>query len=147
MQKFIPVIAVALVAATGGFFGGMKYTQSKTPVGRGAGAFANLTPEERQARVQQFGGAGGIRQGSGANGGFTTGEVIARDDKSITVKLANGGSKIIFISDATKVTKSADGILADIVTGKEISAAGSPNQDGSMTATSIQLRPQLPITQ
>ena len=141
MKKTIVVIIGTIIIAGGSFFAGIKFNQhSNTSGGRG---FANLSPEERQARIGQFGGAGGprgIRNGGGM-GGFSGGEVIAKDDKSITVKLRDGGSKIIFFSGTTQVMKAATGTMEDIAIGAEITAMGSANQDGSISAQSIQVRP------
>ncbi len=150
MNKLITiVIAVAVVVGGGAFYGGMKYAQSKAPQGRLSQTdfhnLQNLSPEARQQRIQQLGAnAGGFRGGSGGNrsgGGFTAGEIISKDDKSVTVKLQDGGSKIIFLSDSTEITKSATGALSDLEVGKNISVNGTANSDGSVTAQSIQLRP------
>lgn len=149
------------------YYGGMKYGQSNPPAGGAAGGkggqssgaeFQNLSPEEWQTRFGQMGmgGAGGRAGGGGNRGGnFVTGEIIAKDDKSITVKLrdarlrqlADGGqagSKIIFLSDTTEISKFAAGAATDLEIGKTISASGKANSDGSITAQSIQLRPNLP---
>jgi len=152
MNKIIPVvIAVVVVVGGGAFFGGMKYAESKGPRGAFAQAdfqnLQNLSPEERQQRIQQLGAnAGEFRGGSGGNrsgGGFTAGEIISKDDKSVTVKLQDGGSKIIFLSDSTEITKSAKGTLGDLEVGENVSINGTANSDGSVTAQSIQLRPNL----
>ena len=154
MNKIIPVvIAVAVVVGGGAFFGGMKYAESKSPRGGFAQAdfqnLQNLSPEERQQRLQELGAnagadfrAGGGRTGQ-TRGGLTAGEIISKDDKSVTVKLLDGGSKIIFLSDSTEITKSATGALGDLEVGKNISVNGTANSDGSVTAQSIQLRPNL----
>src|SRR3989344_7988221 len=102
MNKIIPVvIAVAVVVGGGAFFGGMKYAESKSPRNRVSQAdfqnLQNLSPEERQQRFQELGAnvGAGFRGGAGggkrAGSGFTAGEIIAKDDKSVTVKLQNGG--------------------------------------------------------
>jgi|SRR3989338_3267292 len=141
-KQIIAIIAVAAMVGGGSFYGGMKYAQSSgLSSGRGAAAFANLSPEERQARMQQFGGStGGVRGGT-QGGGFVSGEVIASDSKSITVKLRDGGSKIIFFSDSTEIGKFVTGAASDLAVGKTVNVTGKANSDGSITAQSIQIRP------
>ncbi|MEK7598985.1 MAG: hypothetical protein AAB474_00835 [Patescibacteria group bacterium] len=153
MNKLIAiVIATTVVVGGGAFFGGMKYTESKSPRRLSQGDFQNLqnlSPEERQQRLRELGAnaAGGFRGGPGGGGmragSFTAGEIISKDDKSVTIKLQDGGSKIVFLSDSTEITKSAQGFLNDLEVGKNISVNGTANSDGSVTAQSIQLRPQI----
>lgn len=139
MKKIIPIIiAVMAVVGGGAFYGGMQYQSSKA---------RNLSPDARRQMFQQQGGnvngrTSGIRQGGN---GLTMGEIIAKDDISITIKLRDGGSKIIFVSDATEITKSTKGTLGDLEVGKAISVGGKQNTDGSITAETVQLRPNSPI--
>ncbi len=136
MKKIIIPIVVLLVVAGGAFFGGMKYAQRKTQ--GNFQNFSNLSPEERQ----QMGAAGiGLRGGNSGGSGFASGEIINKDEESITVKLRDGGSKIIFYSDTTEVDKFATGTPSDLEIGKTVTINGKTNQDGSITAQSIQLRP------
>ena len=152
MNKLIAiVIAVAVVVGGGAFFGGMKYAESKSLRGRVSQAdfqnLQNLSPEERQQRLQELGAnaGAGFRGGAGGGqrggGGLTAGEIIAKDDKSITVKLSDGGSKIVFLSDSTTISKMTDGTKSDLEIGKQVTVNGSANSDGSVTAQNIQLRP------
>ncbi|MBI2637767.1 MAG: hypothetical protein HYW88_02595 [Candidatus Sungbacteria bacterium] len=150
MNKTIGIVAaVAIVVGGVSFYGGMKYDQSRSTAS-GRGAFTDLTPEERQARVQQFGGAGGAgggarRIGGGSGmGGVISGDILSKDDKSITVKLNDGGSKIVFLSDSTQVMKAVSGSLADLAIGERVTTTGTPNADGSITAQTVQIRPELP---
>lgn len=154
-MKNYPLLAliVILVGAVS-FYGGMTY-QKQRPVDRAA--FANLSPEERQQRFQGFGGGaggpgGGGRGGAGAQagmplrqGGFVNGEVLSQDDKSMTIKLRDGGSRLVFFSASTTIGKMTEGSKQDLATGTQVMVAGSTNTDGSMTAQSIQLRPDMMI--
>ena len=142
MKKLLSVaVTVAVLVGGGAFYGGMKYAQSKS-----RGNFANLTPEQRQQRLQGTGAniSGGFRSGQGrggTSGGFTAGEIISKDDKSITIKLQDGGSKIVFYSDTTEVGKSVSGTIVDLKVGETVTTSGTANSDGSITAQSIQIRP------
>ena len=125
----------------------MKYGQGKGLNSFSRADFQNLSPEERQQRMQQTGTAGGFRTMGGNNrgNGFVSGEIISKDDASITVKLPDGGSKIVFFSDSTSITKSTDGAFDDLETGKTIMVNGTTNSDGSVTATNIQVRPEMEV--
>lgn len=141
MKKTLLIILVIVIAVGGGaFYGGMKYAQSKTSQTLSQGNFQNLSPEERAQRFQQMG-LGNGRSGNRTGANFTAGEIIAKDDKSITVKMQDGGSKIIFYSDTTEIGKSATGTPGDLEVGKTVSVSGTANQDGSITSQSIQIRP------
>ena len=134
-KSIVIIIAVTLIVGAGAFYGGMKYAENKATAGR-------------QQRAQQFSGnagagfSGGTGAGQRGGGGFTAGEIITKDDKSVIVKLQDGGSKIVFLSDSTKITKSTDGALSDLEVGKNVSVNGTANSDGSITAQTIQLRQQ-----
>lgn len=140
MKKIISIVLVIIVTGAlvgGAFYGGMKYGENKTTQG---------ISQERQQRFQQMGastaGAMGGRSGNQAGNNFVTGEIISKDDKSITVKLQDGGSKIIFFSDTTEVDKFTMGSSSDLEVGKNVMVTGKTNQDGSITAQSVQLRPE-----
>ena len=135
-KKMIIAVVITLVIVGGaGFYGGMLYGQST-----GANSRAGLN---RQGAGFAMG--AGQRGGSAQqNGGFSGGEIIKKDDTSITVKLSNGSSQIILFSDATKITKSVEGSVGDLTIGGQVTISGSKNQDGSITAQSIQIRPATP---
>lgn len=134
------IISILIVSAAS-FFGGMKYAAAKRP--GGARNFANLTPEQMQNRFAQGGVAsqGTFQRGArGGNGGFIAGEVISKDEKSITIKLGDGGSKIIFVSDSAKIMKAVSGTKDDIGAGVQVTVTGEANSDGSINAQNIQIR-------
>ena len=155
VKKIISSILIAaVVIGAGSFYAGMKYSQSASPVVAGQG----------QGRFAQGGNGGGMGGGGGRgrnNGGFSGGEIIAKDDKSITVKLrmpgganadasgqnaqnTQGGSKIIFLSASTQVMKAVSGSPADLTIGQQITAMGTQNSDGSINADTVQIRPASP---
>jgi len=128
----IKIIVVAVIAAGAGFYGGMKYGES-TATQTSANLIANF-------RGQQAG-VGSASRGMGQNGGFAGGQIIAKDATSITVKLQDGSSKIVFVSGSTPVMKSVQGSLSDLAVGENVTVVGTTNSDGSITAQSVQVRP------
>ena len=129
MKKIIlPVLVTAAVVGGLGFYGGTQY----------AAGSMNASATRTGGQVRGLG--GGQRNGS-QQGGFTAGDVIAKDDKSITIQMRDGGSKIVFLADSTSVTKSVSGATSDIVVGSQVTVMGSANSDGSVTAQSVQIRP------
>ncbi len=84
-------------------------------------------------------GARGARGGM-MNGGLVAGDIIAKDATSVTIKLRDGGSKIVFYSPITSIAKTIDGTSDDVSIGKQVTIIGTPNADGSVNATSIQIR-------
>lgn len=132
----VTIILVAIVVGALGFFGGMKYQESKSPFG-GNGTF-------RQRGLQ---GATGNRLQNGqfrarnGFGGGTVGKILSMDADSITVQLMDGSSKIVNISDKTTIAKTATASKSELKTGESILAIGAANTDGSITAERIQLNP------
>jgi hypothetical protein len=66
------------------------------------------------------------------------GEMIKKDDESITVKLETG-SRIIFYSPKTEVNKMVSASTDELETGTRVSVRGNQNEDGSVTAEQIQI--------
>jgi len=128
MKSATTIIAVAVVVilvAVGAFFGGIKYQQSKSP------------------RFGNFQGARSGQQAQGNQGARpVNGEIISQDEKSITVKLQDGSSKIVLVGDGTTINKSAEGPKSDLTVGEKVAVFGTQNTDGSVTAQNIQLNPQ-----
>ena len=128
------MLVIAVVVSAGAFFGGMKYQESQ----RGANTnFAN------SGQFPQ-GGSGGRLGRNGANAGLrpVVGQILSVDANSITVKLPDGSSKIVIISDSTKIEKTSPALKADLTNGATVSAFGTANSDGSITAQNVQLNPE-----
>jgi len=137
-KKYLAVVIVALVLIGGGmFYGGTVYEKNKLA--------AQKTP-----RLNNFFGANGQQKGLGQgimglgrnnDGGFVGGEIISKDDKSITIKTRDGGSKIIYFSNSTTIGKSMNGASSDLNTGQQVTVSGKASSDGSVSAQDIQIRP------
>ena len=76
--------------------------------------------------------------GQGANRPVA-GEILAQDDKSITVKTLDGGSKIILLTSTTTISKATEGTKEDLKAGEQVRISGTINPDGSVSALNIQL--------
>jgi hypothetical protein len=127
-KKILPiVIVIVIVIGCASFYGGMAYAKSQKNVGN-FGNFSGQRP-------------GGNLSGAAKQNGMTSGEILSVDDKSVTIKMRDNGSKIIFFSDSAKISKMVDGAVADLVAGQNIVVTGTANSDGSISAATIQLRP------
>lgn len=127
-----PLIVAAVVVGGGSFYGGMQYQKSQRPAQQSQRGGGN--------GQRGPGGLGGVRGGMG--GGFISGEVLAKDTQSITIKLRDGSSKIVFFASSTAVGKMDAGTITDVLKGSQVTIIGATNSDGSITANNIQIRPE-----
>jgi hypothetical protein len=133
-NMMIAMALLVIVVGGGAFYGGMKYQASK-----------------QSAFGRQFtaGGAGmGGRNGQAAGPGGqlrgnrpVNGDIISADDKSITVKMTDGSSKIVILSAQTSINKASAATITDLKVGEKVAVFGQANSDGSVTAQNIQLNP------
>lgn len=140
-NKIIAIaIGVAVVFGGGGFYGGTVYQNKKIETQRSqrgnniANGGGNFQKGQGIQDGQRMGGQNQV-------GGFSDGEVISKDDKSITVKTRDGGSKIVYFSETTQIGKSVEGSVDDLSIGQQLMITGKTNSDGSLTANNIQIRP------
>lgn len=139
MRNNAIVIITVLVVGVGAFYGGMLYGQQSVTIT--PQAIQNLPQAERQQLFQSLRGVGGGgRGGQQNNGGFVSGEVIAKDEQSITVKTNDGNTRIVFYSSSTGVVKPSPASIGDVAVGNSVLANGTSNPDGSVIAQSIQVR-------
>ena len=130
-MKKIFLIIIGVVIVSGVFYGGMRYGQSQK-------SFQSLRGGDRPVM-----GTGNIGMKTMNRDGFISGKIIAKDNQSITLEIRDLGSKIVFYSDQTGIEKSVQGDSADFEIGVSVTVTGTTNEDGSMTAQSIRLRPDL----
>lgn len=122
MKNNILIITAVAVLVVGSlaFFAGTKYQASKQP----------------QFNRQN-------NQGNRVNFRPVAGEILNADDKSITVKLTDGSSKIVLLSDKTEINEATQTAKTALTAGKKVVVVGTANSDGSVTASTIQLNPQM----
>lgn len=141
------VAGMVLAAATVGFFGGTYYQKGQTNMmGNG-----NFNFQDRGWNNQQGGGRSdgrGMNNGGNNNGmqgmrggNMTSGEVTSMDDKSITVKMSDGSSKIVLLSESTTYSMSESTTKEKVTVGSKIAVFGTSTSEGSLTASSIELNP------
>lgn len=141
------MVVLLIVITIASFFVGTKYQQKKSILG------FNRQNTALQGRGQNMGqgvgrGTGAAGTGTGNRGqvaGFrqTIGEIISADDKSITVKLADGSSKIILISDSTIINQSTTAAKTDLQVGAKVAVNGDQTTDGSITGKTIEINPHI----
>lgn len=142
-QMVIGSIALAIVTGGVGFWGGTMYSKSRVGLN-----FQNRIGGRQMMQDQNMGksftGNKAPANGQGSMGrGATTGEVTAKDDKSITIKMNDGSSRIVILSDKTVYRISDSSSLDKIVVGTKVAAFGEAGSDGSVTATSIEINPAM----
>ena len=75
-------------------------------------------------------------------GGFTMGTILSYSNNILTLKQQNGSStELVLVGPSTEILKTMTGSLSDLSAGKTVAVTGSTNADGSVSATSIQIRP------
>lgn len=126
-QHQIVMVGISIILVTLAFFAGAKYQVAKTPT------FDRSRLAGMVSRGQ------GMGQATGAN--MIRGEIGSIDPDTLTVKLVDGSSKIIFLSDTTAVSKSDQATINDLIVGSQVVVFGQTNSDDSVSAQNIQLNP------
>ena len=138
----IILVVVLMLAIGGGSFGiGYKVAQGKNSFGN----FARNGANQMMARGDRNG--QGLGQGQQVGGMMRgnrqiAGEVIALDDKTMTIKMADGSSKIVLLSSTMTISKSIDAPKTELKVGSNVAVFGAQNTDGSQTATTVELDPK-----
>lgn len=131
-NNYVITIILVVVFAAAGFFGGTMYQKNQT-----ATNFSNFGG----GTGGRGGGTGGFAGRRAGGGGQVVGTVLTQDSSSITVKLADGSSKIVLLSGTTSYNQSAPASASDLKVGDRVAVFGMANSDGSVNATNVQLNP------
>lgn len=132
-KNIILVIVLIIVMGGAGFFGGVKYQQDKVPRMGQFGRNENSLNNRNQIDIGQK------RMGNGQ----IVGEIVSVDEKTMTVKMTDGSSKIVLLSENTAVSKSTEAQKSELKAGVRVAVLGTPNTDGSVTGQNIELEPKL----
>jgi len=127
-------VLIAAVFFATGYFTSKTFSKTSAPNG-----------------MQFAAGGNGQRQGAGQTarnmarnpmGGFVNGELVKKDATSFSIKQRDGSLKLVLITSSTKAMKMSEGSLSDFATGQQVMVTGSSNSDGSITAQTVQIRPE-----
>ena len=129
-------VALLVVGLGAGFFGGFKFRNYQLSKVRNALVAGGINGTQRYVGTGRTGTTSGMMRG-----GNITGSILSMDDKSMTVKLSDGSTKIVLFSGSTTYSNTTAAKVTDIKVGNEIQAFGATNSDGSITATSVQINP------
>ena len=122
------IIAIAVILVIGAYYLGVQHGKSASKA-----QFAS-------------GFTGGTRGGGARGAGIINGSVVSKDATSMTIQGRDGSSKIVLYSESTQIMKTAAGTSTDVAVGSQVMVAGKTNSDGSITAQTVSLRPNMPTS-
>jgi len=151
----IAVLAIVVLALMGGsFYGGKLYGEKQaesaiptafrdrmaqfTDQGGQLPQFSegDQSPQPGQGFAQgRFGG----QTGQGGQGGGLMGQITQNDGNTLVISGMDGVETKVQVTDTTLIEKYASVSAADLEVGEQVIVSGSQNDDGSMTARSIQV--------
>jgi len=132
-MKPVVVLLIAVGVGALAFYGGVQYQKSQVTTGR------SFSVGQGTGRTGQSGATGTRRMG---NGQPVSGEILSMDDTSLTVKLADGSSRIVLINSKTIFNTTATVEKTELKVGEKVGVFGTTNADGSVSAQNVQLNPQ-----
>jgi hypothetical protein len=140
MKTVVWAVLAAILAGALGFYGGVVYQKSQAQSavsGRmgGPGGFPGAPGD-----AGGTGSTSGNRQRAFDRGGVATGTILSQNATSITIKTGDGGSKTIFVTAETRVSKQDQLTVADLKVGDQVAAMGQ-SANGGIDARSITVVP------
>lgn len=138
------VLVIVLTTGVISFFGGTKYQENK--ISKSFTKQFDNSAFSGRGRQQMNGSGTNTQDGVGQRrmgNNQSIGEITGVDGKSITIKTNDGSSRIILLSDKTTVSKATTAALTDLKVGDKVMVFGTPNNDGSISGTNIELNPEM----
>jgi hypothetical protein len=136
MKPLVPIICV-LVGLGVGFGGGYFFRNYQASRVRGNFGGTNGNFQRFTGSARPSGAPNGAPRG-----GAVSGSIVSMDDKSITVKMNDGSTKIVLFADSTTYSNTVSAAKSDLKIGDSVAIFGTANSDGSVTATNVQLNPE-----
>lgn len=147
--KIILGIVVVVVIAAGSFYGGMVYGKQQATATAAAVPMnfpEGFQPPNGAAAPGDGAGRFGTR-GQGAAGGFAAqpgmlfGEIQSIDGDTLVIADPSGQQTRVQVTNTTLIEKNASVDVSELETGETVMVSGSENDDGSVTARSVQVAP------
>jgi hypothetical protein len=131
----VPLLCLLIVAAgVGGFFGGKAVAEGDGTADRTTSGDGRPTDGSAPTGMSL------PSDGSGrTGGGLVSGSIVSADESSITIQLEDGNTQIVYFADSTTISETKDATSDVLTDGEDVTVVGSANEDGSLTATSIQV--------
>jgi hypothetical protein len=127
------IVVMVILAAGGGFFAGISLGGGRARQSFFQGQFGGQGGQlQRSGRTPQPGQGNGGRPGGGIMG-----TIKSVEGDTVVVTTQNGDTQV-HTSDTTLVEKFTAVSVGDLQVGERVVVTGSPNDDGSVTARSIQ---------
>jgi hypothetical protein len=141
------ILVISILVGLGVGFGGGYFVRGLA-ASKARSGFAATGVNGVPSGFQRYTGSGTRAAGQGAagsarmaGGGAVNGTILSTDAKSLTVKMADGSTKIVLLSGSTAYSNTQAAAQGDLKTGSTVAVFGTANSDGSVTATTVQINP------
>jgi len=139
-------VVVVLILVAGSFYGGTLYGKQQAQA---------AMPQAFRERMAQFGqggqeatgeqqvqpGPGGFGRLGGQGGGGIVGQIEEIAGDTLIITDFNGQQTRVQVTDTTLIEKYASVTVVELEAGEQVVVSGSENEDGSITARSVQVAP------
>jgi hypothetical protein len=144
--KIVLLVALVLTIAAGSFYGGMVYGKQQAASVFTAGFPPNgaglaIAGQDGVFQTPRGQGAGSRFQEAAGLPGMTFGQIEGIEGNLLTITDRNGNTVRVQVAETTLIEKNASVSVADLAVGDAVIISGNPNDDGSITARSVQVAP------